>query len=104
MTDVLVIQNTRIEGSGILGKLLENDGFKIKQVFAKNEKLPQNDASFLIILGGPESANDDLDYLRDEEQLIRDFVSKEKPVLGICLGSQLIAKAFGGKVITGEKK
>ncbi len=40
MTDVLVIQNTRIEGSGILGKLLENDGFNIKQVFAKNEKLP----------------------------------------------------------------
>lgn len=104
MTDVLVIQNTRIEGSGILGNLLKNDGFNIRQVFAKNEKLPQNDASFLVILGGPESANDDLPYLRDEEQLIRNFVSKEKPVLGICLGSQLIAKAFGANVHPGEKK
>lgn len=104
MTDVLVVQNTRIEGSGILGKHLENDGFTIQQVYAKTDKLPQNDASFLIILGGPESANDNISYLRDEEQLIRDFVSKEKPVLGICLGSQLIAKAFGGNVHHGIKK
>jgi len=104
MTDVLVVQNTRIEDSGILGKLLENDGFKIRQVFAKTDKLPRNDASFLIILGGSQSANDDLSYLRAEEQLIREFVSKEKPVLGICLGSQLIAKAFGATVRPSVKK
>ena len=58
MTDVLVVQNTRIEGSGVLGTLLKTDGFNIRQVFAKNEKLPQNDASLLVILGGPESANE----------------------------------------------
>ena len=104
MSDALIIQNTRIEGSGILGSLLKSDGFSIQQVFAKQEPIPQNEASLLVILGGPESANDDLSYLRKEEQLIRNFVSKEIPVLGICLGSQLIAKSFGAKVYSGPKK
>jgi len=104
MSNVLVIQNTLLEGTGVLGELLSSDGFKIVQMFAKNEKLPKNDYAILIVLGAPQSVNDNLSYLKDEERLIQDFVSQEKPVLGICLGSQLIAKAFGAKVYRAEKK
>jgi len=41
MSDVLLVQNTRIEGSGYLGDLLKNDGFDITSVNAKNEELPK---------------------------------------------------------------
>ncbi len=55
-------------------------------------------ADGLIIMGGPMSANDDLPYLRQELDLIREAVSAELPVLGVCLGAQLIAKALGARV------
>ncbi len=104
MSDVLLVQNTRIEGSGYLGDLLKNDGFEIISVNAKNEELPKKDFSLVVILGAPESANDDLPYLLAEQQLIKDCVEKNTPVLGICLGSQLIAKTFGAKIYRGPKK
>ena len=104
MSDVLLVQNTRIEGSGYLGDLLKNDGFEITSVNAKNEELPKKDFSLIVILGAPESANDDLPYLLAEQQLIKDCVEKNIPVLGICLGSQLIAKTFGAKIYRGPKK
>ena len=104
MSEVLVVQNTRTEGSGYLGELLANDGFTIHSVNAKHEKLPEKKYSLLVILGAPESANDDLPYLQAEQKLIKKTVDDNIPVLGICLGSQLIAKTFGGKVYHGPKK
>ena len=104
MTDVLVIQNTRNEGIATLGKLFEEDGFCITTVLAKKEKIPLMNPRAIVILGAPESANDDLAYLKDELVLIQNAVKNEIPVLGICLGSQIIAKAFGAKVYQGKKK
>ena len=104
MSDVLLVQNTRIEGSGFLGELLKEDGFTVCSIKAKNEEIPEKENSLVIILGAPESANDNLPYLLEEQKLIKKSVEKNIPVLGICLGSQLIAKTFGGRVYSGPKK
>jgi len=104
MSDVLLVQNTKSEGSGYLGKLLTDDGFDIISINAKHEKIPENKFSLVVILGAPQSANDDLLYLREEQKLIKNYVQNDIPVLGICLGSQLIAKTFGAKVYKGAKK
>ncbi len=104
MSNVLVLQNAKYEGLASLGELLEQDGFKIKTVFTKQEKIPEIDSALVIILGAAESANDDLFYLKEEMRMIRKAVQKEIPLLGICLGSQLIAKAFGAKVYKGRQK
>ncbi|NJK77581.1 MAG: C26 family cysteine hydrolase domain-containing family [Nanoarchaeota archaeon] len=104
MSEVLIVHNTRIEGSGYLGELLQQDGFLINSVNAKHEKLPEKDYSLVVILGAPESANDNLPYLQAEQRLIKKTVDDNVPLLGICLGSQLIAKTFGGKVYSGPQK
>src|ERR1700741_516824 len=56
------------------------------------------DYAGLVILGGPMSANDTAKYpfLGETMRLIRDFAAADRPVLGICLGAQIIARTFGG--------
>ena len=100
LPEVLLLQNTKIEGPGYLGELLKNDGFKITSINSKHDPIVEKDYSLVVILGASESANDDLPYLKAEQQLIRNYVEKEIPILGICLGSQLIAKTFGAKNIS----
>jgi len=60
------------------------------------------DATHLIFLGGPISVNDEeeLPWLNDEKELIRHAVKHRVPVLGLCLGAQLIASAHGASVYT----
>src|SRR5579871_5610655 len=57
----------------------------------------------LIVMGGPISANDDRPGLRKELRLIDKALSENMPLLGICLGSQLIAKALGARVYRNQE-
>lgn len=69
--------------------------------FYENPVLPNlSDFDFLIIMGGPMGVYDEDKYpwLKDEKLFIREAIENNKIVLGICLGSQLIAVAMGAKV------
>jgi GMP synthase-like glutamine amidotransferase len=87
--------------------LFESDGFVIDRLIATDDaSLPTQIDGYnaLVILGGPASVYDKHQYLRDEEKLIQDATTKNIPTLGICLGSQLIAKASGARVYKGSEK
>ena len=58
----------------------------------------------LIVMGGSMSANNDLPYIRHEIELIGEAASLGKPMLGVCLGAQLIAKALGARVYANAVK
>lgn len=104
--NILVIQNIGCEHLGNLAKLFELDGFNVTILNSQNDLIPTDLISYsgIIILGGPMSVYDNYDYLKNEQKLIKKAVDMNIPTLGICLGSQLIAEAMGGKVYPGNLK
>ena len=87
--------------------MFEKDDFVIDRLIpVDNYSLPNaiDGYNALIILGGPASVYENHQYLRDEEKLIQNAIAKKIPTLGICLGSQLLAKAAGAKVYKGSRK
>jgi GMP synthase (glutamine-hydrolysing) len=95
------------EGVGLIAPALEAHGLSLEyaDLYRPDAKLPEvEDAAGLIFLGGPMSVNDPLPYLKHETDAIVQAVERKQPVLGICLGSQLIARALGGRVYPNQRK
>ncbi|GAB4542689.1 MAG: type 1 glutamine amidotransferase [Thermodesulfovibrionia bacterium] len=103
---VLICKNIKAEGPGTIEDYLIAQEIHYKIVdLSMGEKIinPEN-FDTLIMMGGPMSVNDDIDYIREEESLVMDFITKGKKVLGICLGAQIMARALGARVYAGEEK
>lgn len=102
---VLILKNTASEGPGTIEDFLRGNDMSYRVVELATEALP--DVSIfdsLVMMGGPMSVNDDIPYIRREEGLVREFISKGKKVFGVCLGAQIMAKALGARVYTGPQK
>jgi GMP synthase-like glutamine amidotransferase len=97
---VAIFRHVPFEGAGLIEPVLCARGIAFDYVdLYRGDAAPDPGGCHgLIFLGGPMSVNDDLAYLRLEEQLIREAVWRGVPVLGICLGAQLIARALGATV------
>lgn len=103
MRKILVFQHVAHEILGTLNPLLKAEGFRIRYV--NFERHPDFKASLegyngLIVLGGPMGVYEasKFPHLTHEMRVIEEALKKEIPVLGICLGSQLLAEVLGGKV------
>lgn len=102
------LQHVPFEGLGSIELWLQNAGYEISSTqFFNSEILPEiEEIDFLIVMGGPMSVNDMLEHhwLAKEKDYIRGTIEVGKPVLGICLGAQLIADSMGGKVFPNAVK
>ena len=106
---VLVLQQVDHEGLGVLEPMLLDKGFQpdlFNLLKNPETKIDLKKYQALIVLGGPMGVYDTEDYpgLDKEIEIIREWIKSQKPLLGICLGAQLITKALGGSVIKGEKE
>jgi GMP synthase-like glutamine amidotransferase len=98
---VAVFRHVEIEGPGYFATVLERHGVPWQLVpIDRGAHVPATPDAFagLVFMGGPMSVNDDLPWIPRSLALIRSAVAGNIPVLGHCLGSQLMAKALGATV------
>lgn len=102
------IQHVPFEGLGSIESWLQNAGYEVSSTpFFSSEVLPEiEEIDLLIVMGGPMSVNDESEHpwLVKEKAFIRSTIEAGKPVLGICLGAQLIADSMGGEVFPNPEK
>jgi len=95
------------ESAGYLEDLLEASGrsYRIFNLW-EDDEVPSGGLSHLLILGGKMSVNDEREYpfLKEEKRVIREMTVRSRPVLGVCLGAQMIASALGARVYPCEKE
>jgi len=99
---ILVVQNSRTAPIGLVGEALAENGASLLTVAAdEGEAIPVRDGfAGLVVLGGPQDAWDDDQgpHFPAVMETIRAFTAADRPVMGICLGAQLAARAYGARV------
>ncbi|HVN97789.1 MAG TPA: type 1 glutamine amidotransferase [Syntrophorhabdaceae bacterium] len=106
---LLVIKQVEDEGPGLIERVFVANGWDVQIVeLIRGESLPLDfdHVGAVVILGGPMNVYEEEAYkfLRQEEQYIRRALIEEIPLLGICLGAQLLAKTCGARVKKAVRK
>ncbi|RTY38402.1 type 1 glutamine amidotransferase [Chlorobium phaeovibrioides] len=98
---LLIVQNIRHEGPGLLEELVLRRNIATRRVdLSLGDSVPDPlHFSGMVVLGGPQSVNDDTPAMRQQLRQIEQALSHGIPYLGICLGMQALVKAAGGRVV-----
>lgn len=99
--EILIVKNITREDSGLFEELLKEHGIKYRVVDLDNGESfpPVQNYGAVVVLGGPDSANDENVKMQNELSRIQEIITAKIPYLGICLGLQTLVKAAGGKVV-----
>ncbi len=101
MRRVTCLQHVPFEGPGCLASAFTAGGWAVDPVLVPRDGVPEQEADILLVMGGPMSVNDSDPWIAAETAFIRHHLASGRPYLGICLGSQFLAKAAGGRVAPG---
>jgi GMP synthase-like glutamine amidotransferase len=103
----VTIQHVPFEGPGLIAEVAARRGIELRLCHPyRGEPLPPEDEiGGLVVMGGPMGVGDTVEhpYLARETELIAAMVHAGRPVLGVCLGAQLIAHALGARIYRGEQ-
>jgi len=104
---IVAFRHVPFEGAGHLESVLSANGIDLQyaDLYLSNASDPDlSGAAAVVVLGGPMSMNDGLPWLRREQRLVERSLADGMPVLGICLGSQMLAQSLGAKVYRNQRK
>ena len=100
---VVCLQHVSFEGPGAFAKALAKRGVSLEYSLVPKDGLPRNAGDLLIVMGGPMSVNDSDKWIAEETAFIRSALLAGTPMIGVCLGSQFMAKALGAVVRSGKE-
>ena len=101
MKPVAIFRHTRTEGPGYFATFLDEHSIPWQLIAVDNgEDVPTSTEPFsgICLMGGSVSVNDPLPWIEQSCRLIREAIARDIPVIGHCLGGQLMSKALGGQV------
>ncbi|HKU18191.1 MAG TPA: type 1 glutamine amidotransferase [Candidatus Saccharimonadales bacterium] len=107
MAELLVVKNAVREGPGLLAGVMQEHGVSYDVVdldCAQQLPASPNDYQALVVLGGPDSANDFTPRMESELSFVQDALDREMPYFGVGLGMQVGVLAAGGKVVPSPVK
>jgi GMP synthase (glutamine-hydrolysing) len=109
MRRAVAVRHVAFEDLGSVEALLSGRGYRVEYMEAGTHNLAVLDREppdLLVFLGGPIGVYEDEAYpfIRDELQVLEARLARDLPTLGICLGSQLMARALGARVYPGPRK